>query len=127
MAAYLPRVLVPGRGSGAAVRIENASAMPWPGLAAADDGLVMLLAAWDGAARNPQRIRLPRDLGPGEAVTVPFTLRLPLGPGEHRLRLWLVQAPDDAFPETTAPALVTTIHVAPTPAPAGAARRDPAR
>ena len=126
-AAYLPRVLVPGRGGGAAVRIENASATPWPGLAAADDGLVMLLAAWDGAARNPQRIRLPRDLGPGEAVTVPFTLRLPLGPGEHRLRLWLVQAPDDAFPETTAPALVTTIHVAPTPAPAGAARRDPAR
>jgi hypothetical protein len=112
-ATFIPRVLVPGRANGAAVRIENASGTPWPGLAADDDGLVMLRAAWDGIAREPLRIRLPRDLGPKQAVTVHFPLQVPPRPGDYELRLWLVQAPNDAFPESTAPPLVTTIRVAP--------------
>ncbi len=115
--AFLPRLLVQGRASGAAVRIENTSSTAWPGLAEEDDGLVMLRAAWDGLAREPLRIRLPRDLGPGEAVTVHVALQVPPRPGDYRLRLWLVQAPNDPFPESTAPALVTTIRVAPAPAP----------
>jgi hypothetical protein len=112
-AVFLPQVLVPGRASGAAVRIENTSATAWPGLAAEDDGLVVLRAAWDGAVRPPLTIRLPRDLGPGEAVTVHFTLDVPPVPGDYRLGLRLAQGPSDPFPESTAPALITAIRVAP--------------
>jgi len=121
---FLPQVLVPGRASGAAVRIENTSATAWPGLAAEDDGLVVLRAAWDGVARAPLTIRLPRDLGPGEAVTVHFALDVPPVPGDYRLRLRLAQGPSEPFPESTAPALVTTIRVAPL-APAADAPRGP--
>jgi hypothetical protein len=79
---------------------------------------VMLRAAWEGAAGEPLRVRLPRDLGPGEGVTVRFPLVPPGPPGDYRLRVWVEQAPDSAFPEATAPPLVTTISVA-NPAAAG--------
>jgi hypothetical protein len=62
-------------------------------------------------AGEPRRIRLPRDLRPGEGVTLRLSLAAPGPPGEYRLRFWLVQAPNDPFPEATAPPLVTTIGV----------------
>jgi hypothetical protein len=110
-ATFLPRELVSGRPTGGAVRVVNISDVAWPGLAADDDGLVMLLATWEGVPGEPRRIRLPRDLRPGEGVTLRFSLAAPGPPGEYRLRFWLVQAPNDPFPEATAPPLVTTIGV----------------
>jgi hypothetical protein len=110
-AAFLPRVLVAGRPSGGAVRVVNTSAIAWPGLAADDDGLVMLRVAWEGVSAEPLRVRLPRDLGPGTAVTLHFPLVAPGPLGDYRLRCWLEQAPNGAFPDATAPPLVTTISV----------------
>lgn len=116
-AVLLPRTLVPGIPAGGAVRVVNESAMAWPGLAVDDDGLVTLRAAWEGVAARPMRAYLPRDVAPGEAVTLHFPLAAPGPPGDYRLRVWLEQAPDDGFPEATAPPLVTTISVAPAAAP----------
>ena len=122
---FVPRVLVAGRPTGGAVRVVNTSGTTWPGLAADDDGLVTLLVAWDGVAGEPRRIRLPRDLGPGEAVTLRFPLAAPGPPGDYRLRLWLVQAPNEAFPDATAPPLVTTISVTGTAAPVSSESGSP--
>jgi hypothetical protein len=109
--AFLPRTLVAGRPAGGAVRVVNTSAAAWPGLAADDDGLVMVRAAWEGLPAEPVRLRLPRDVGAGEAVILRFPLVPPGPPGDYRLRFWLEQAPDRGFPEDTAPPLVTTISV----------------
>jgi len=108
---FLPQTLVAGRPSGGAVRVVNVSATRWRGLAADDDGLVMARTAWEGLPGEPMRLRLPRDLGAGEGVTLRFPLVPPGPPGDYHLRVWLEQAPDDRFPEDTAPPLVTTISV----------------
>jgi hypothetical protein len=117
-ATFLPRTLVTGRPTGGAVRVVNTSATAWPGLAEDDDGLVMARAAWEGLAGEPLRLRLPRDLGPGQGVTLRFPLVPPGPPGDYRLRVWLEQAPGDLFPADGAPPLVTTISVT-NPAAAG--------
>src|SRR6185503_7311677 len=109
--AFLPRTLVAGRPAGGAVRVVNTSAAAWPGLAADDDGLVMVRAAWEGLPGEATRLRLPRDLAAGESVTLRFPLVPPGPPADYRIRFWLEQAPDDRFPEDTAPPLVTTISV----------------
>ena len=111
--AFLPRTLVAGRPAGGAVRVVNSSTAAWPGLAADDDGLVMVRAAWEGLPGAPIRLRLPRDLGAGESVTLRFPLVPPGPPGDCSIRFWLEQAPGDPFPEETAPPLVTTISVVP--------------
>jgi hypothetical protein len=116
-AALVPRALVEGRPGGGAVRVMNTSPLPWPGLAATDDGLVVLRVAWDGAAAQPLRVRFPRDLAPGAGVTLRFPLIPPGPPGDYRLRCWLEQVPDDRFPEATAPPMVTTVSVVPAGAP----------
>jgi hypothetical protein len=99
------------------VRVVNTSASAWPGLAAADAGLVMLRAAWVGSSTEAIRVRLPRDVAPGAAVTLHVPLVPPGPPGDYRLRLWLEQAPNDAFPDVAAPPLVTTISVVAPAAP----------
>jgi hypothetical protein len=110
-AAFLPQVLVPGRPTGGAVTVVNTSGTQWPGLAANDDGLVMLRVAWDGVPGEPLRVRLPRDLASGGAVTLHFPLAAPGPPGAYRLRCWLEQAPNGPFAEDGAPPLVVPIGV----------------
>lgn len=114
-AVRLPETLVPGPPAAAVIRVENTGPAVFPGLATDDTGLVVLEAAWDPPRVPPVRVHLPRDLGPGEAVTLVVPLAAPGPPGRYRLRIGLVQAPADRFPESTAPPLVATITVAPPP------------
>jgi glucose/arabinose dehydrogenase len=46
------------------------------------------VGAW---AAEPQRVELPNDVAPGQAVTVPVTLQAPTAGGEYTLRLRLVK------------------------------------
>ena len=98
------------------LRVTNRSSVPWPGLGPVERGLVAVHAAWEplgpkGAAADPQTVPLGRDLAPGASLDLRFALRSP-GPGRWRATLRLVQAPDDPFPEATAPPLTweTTVR-----------------
>jgi hypothetical protein len=114
----LPRRLVGQFPRRAVLRIVNLGRATWPGLALSPNGLVMLEARWsrtDGPPpkrRRAQRMRLHRDLPPGESLVLQFPL-LPPAPGHYRLTFRLLQVPDDPFPESTAPPLVRSVEVLP--------------
>ena len=72
------------------LRIRNASAVPWPALAAARDGLVGLTfrSRRLGAERyKPLRgfARLPADLTPGQSATLQARLYPPRERGDYEL------------------------------------------
>ncbi|UCE86258.1 MAG: hypothetical protein JSU66_00480 [Deltaproteobacteria bacterium] len=87
--------LVAGLSTAARVRVENLGSATWPGVDALPSGLVALRDEWipERGSEVVQRgtSRIARDIAPGEAVAVPFTLVLPRRPGRYRLRLSLVQ------------------------------------
>jgi hypothetical protein len=93
----------------------NAGTGPWPGLAAADEGLVTMAVTWqpaerpDAAATSAQTVRLARDLPPGASEPLRFWL-VPPPAGVYRLTLALRQN-GQAFPADVAPPLVRTVTV----------------
>ncbi|MBY0277680.1 hypothetical protein K2Z84_20285 [Candidatus Binatia bacterium] len=79
------------------VRVRNAGATTWPALLRPeqpDDQLVVLEGAWwaaDGTRSGETiRLRLPRDVLPGDRVGVPFDVATPTVPGKWRLT-WRVR------------------------------------
>jgi hypothetical protein len=114
-AVSIPEHLSLDAGGEATVRVVNLSPVAWPGLGLADDGLVALVASWEGdhPASGPpavQVVGLPRDLPPAASVVLRFPLSPP-SPGVYRLTLALRQGPGDPFPVDAASPLTRTIEV----------------
>jgi hypothetical protein len=112
-AVRIPESLVAAGGE-AVVRVANLAAVPWPGLALAEDGLVTLAVTWEpaeppGAAARTQTVPLARDLAPEGHELLLLPLRPP-APGIYRVTIALRQG-KDPFPEETAPPLVRTVTV----------------
>ena len=99
-----PRLPQPQR-PGAPLRVtpivRNDGDAVWPALGVWPDGLVVVDVRWadDGGARvGPavRRLRLPRDLAPGESAAVEAFLSTPRRAGTHRLEVVVRQVGNEA-------------------------------
>ncbi len=86
------------------VTVRNNGNRTWPALAVGDDALVQLSYRWFDAtgqplptSQQPLSTRLPADLKPGEAITLPVAYRLPDTPGQYRFQVLLDQGQDAPF------------------------------
>jgi Ig-like domain from next to BRCA1 gene len=93
----IPTTMKPGQTVSADVTIKNASSRTWPSETDSKrQHAVNLSYHWLDRKRqmvvyDGLRTPLPRDLNPGESVTLKATIRAPEKPGEYLLHLTLVQ------------------------------------
>jgi hypothetical protein len=81
--------------------VRNAGEAVWPGLGVWPDGLVVADVQWtkvDGSLAGPpaRGVRLPRDVAPGETVTLEAFLDVPREAGSYRLEMRLRQVDREA-------------------------------
>jgi hypothetical protein len=95
------------------VTIENQSSVAWPGLRAADDGLIHLQTRWQDAAGAPVLTRVPVDLRPGEHARVPFVAHTPAAAGRYHLHLTLAQKAGSTFDEHAGPSADAEVEILP--------------
>jgi hypothetical protein len=96
------------------VTIVNRGTRTWPGFDPDRRGLVGVAYRWrDEATTVPGVIttRLARDLAPGEAVRIPFTVLAPAHPGAHELVVTLRQHGGPWFDEAAGVAVRLTVRV----------------
>jgi SAM-dependent methyltransferase len=94
--ARIPDSMRPGEQVTVHVRVTNTSHERWPAGAAPDGRFRINVGnhwvAEDGEVlRDDGRATLPRDVGPGQRVTVPLTVHTPSRPGTYTLEIDLVQ------------------------------------
>lgn len=77
------------------VAVENVGRQVWPALAPPGPFRVVMELSWavagGAAVTPPTTVVIPRDLAPGERVTVPLTVRTPPTPGDYRLLATVAQ------------------------------------
>jgi hypothetical protein len=115
----LPRA-TPGQALRLSVMVRNRSARTWPALGNEDGGLrVALGLRWrdeaTGLLREAGRRPLPRDLGPGDQVSLELQVAAPSEPGSHVLELDLVQEGIGWFGERAGKPAAVAIEVSATP------------
>lgn len=74
-----------------------------------------------GASPPTPPMPLPRDVAPGETISITARLTTPLRPGDYALELSLTQHRGEPFPEDRSPPLTTLVDVRPADGPEGAA------
>jgi hypothetical protein len=104
----------------ASVEVENLSAVPWPGIAPAGYGGLMLsyrVLDANGQAVHAEDIKTPMavDIPPGQRARVPLRFWAPPKPGSYRLEVTLTQTLTPTAPPVPAPVLTVPLSVAPFP------------